>query len=1484
MTQPLSADVQRLSTPSGPGNIRTPVRPNAPARRPTDLSRQNSLVIDLTDDALEEEMGSHPAKRRRLEEPDGREEMIQGGRTPISKDSGHQERRLMQMTRQRPPQSFAALLNQTKQGNPTGQETRGKASTKQNPPPLPIRPWNHKAPQPDNGGGANPSGMHVLRDYGTVQATAFHLDAPSDAPHYREGRVADFLPWSGNHSEDVMNENTAKQGYYDRQISQNETGTARPSLYSIFKHKSGLEVLSSLFARAVEERKAHGKISSASNFKPPPRVTLTEAKRKAWLNDLANADVPLRKLSRTIPQGIRGQQLLDQTLINSVPVGRAVWFAKCVGANEIRTLKRKGTSGTVVAGAELKWLREWTGGVSSFFNDIVSSCGQENWKGRMSYALNIVTRLYQENMLDKDCFIEWLTTSLSKSKLDMLPVWLTVSRSFLEDIVRLRRYGRIMSEALLQKLEEVHSQDTEDFVPLIKTLSQLVRAFAHSRPLLFLMPQQWTDYEESFKACLDLEKDGDRTLFANLGKHNLDTKVVRDQSALEVTSTKQKVLGILDAARAPFEVEAISQSCLDECSDHDLLIDVTVAWAATPFRTCNSRKYLCINLLRRWHEKGINVDEPIKDILLDQASPPLWDWDIFFHITSDLVRSQTISISRFLQMAIARGAIKADRTPQSEVFRSPVLRMVEEAPMVNMPVHVKNLRHNLLKRAGVSVENEQYWIIAEQTKLCEKLPSLFGGVEYALSQNEASSATTRRSRCAQLEVARWILNHVAKRKSDVSKLSRHKAATTHEAGSLAYDEFVRVRATLEELDDIPILADVLRHTCISEDENTLTAIIETLNAHHKEFSAIGALEPLSTLIFGQYLKLRASSPARALTISLLDLVDNTQTLVANRRQLLEDLARGDKNIVIAACSPISDYMAENLQQAGQSFIDEFDQLLSTGNIMDDQAMSRLFHTLAERTEASSKAKQDDLISLCHMLFRLMAFRPKQYEQLLLKWLKRLLQNHQPDILTLLMGTGVVSLEDIMATSSEFTLTPDSADTSRMKDKVQRTLLSLLETSTALEALQQDSIVYRLKYCRSQCLSSTRQDVIQAVGTIRNSKLARSELVASKDSWEIRHLLEHPLPGLPNSRKAMENVAAIVSEVLGISADLSENSSMISSIVRIHDPCSLPFRVSLLSTFYDSIRPQLGDSGSQGQASQMLFEAIQEATQKDMSCLSLISGLGVEVMRNIRQRAEEAFLAIPPPYGAPPERDQAAKSRQTLMDIVAKTSFTVPENGIMSTLSTVSERFQALLRFISIQVQQQAVEGSEQVLIWSDELGDYVCQLLRLINIHRPSFASPSTASSQSQAQLVVRMLLLLTSLALHPSLQDLTSVLPDQPIQSLAALPNKIFNTAALLSDGLAEEPRVVLARHLKDKMRDLNARFLFGSLNSDVDSLSTQDDLIITREKVEGKEQLSAEYKVKNWELIQAINAGGAAGSTSNDTGMSLSLFQGRIITSKNY
>lgn len=224
------------------------------------------------------------------------------------------------------------------------------------------------------------------KDGGAKQSTK---DPQARAGSTREHPAghADFTPWTGDGPEDHFTQTFIQNGYFDKiPVGQAEIGSAKGAIFPSLKHKTGLYALSTVFTGLLASRRHNGQITAASTFKPPPRVTLTDTKREAWLKELANPTTSLRKLSRTIPHGIRGKGLLEQCLNKNVPTDRAVWLAKCVGALEIRAFKRKGLNSAIVMGGEAKWIRDWTVFVEQFVDGVISSFGDSEWKNKVNYA------------------------------------------------------------------------------------------------------------------------------------------------------------------------------------------------------------------------------------------------------------------------------------------------------------------------------------------------------------------------------------------------------------------------------------------------------------------------------------------------------------------------------------------------------------------------------------------------------------------------------------------------------------------------------------------------------------------------------------------------------------------------------------------------------------------------------------------------------------------------------------------------------------------------------------------------------------------------------------------------------------------------------------------------------------------------------------------------------------------------------------------
>lgn len=257
----------------------------------------------------------------------------------------------------------------------------------------------------------------------------YPLDPSSQQLHY-----PDFQPWKHSAEQDIIAINHLQKGYLEQPIVSNELLSARGIMHQLLRSNNSLNELSTQIIRASTLRSTSSKINNGS-FRPPPRVTLTDQKREAWLRDLASSDIPLRKLSRTIPHGVRNKILIEQCCAKSIPINRALWFVKCVGINELRGLKRKGGSNI-----ELNWVHDWTLQVVEFIEKlsleyISGNSDKQLWKKKVSYMLRFTSNLYIENLIDKDVFKNWLIKFFKNCSNFELPLSITLIKMFWDELI-----------------------------------------------------------------------------------------------------------------------------------------------------------------------------------------------------------------------------------------------------------------------------------------------------------------------------------------------------------------------------------------------------------------------------------------------------------------------------------------------------------------------------------------------------------------------------------------------------------------------------------------------------------------------------------------------------------------------------------------------------------------------------------------------------------------------------------------------------------------------------------------------------------------------------------------------------------------------------------------------------------------------------------------------------------------------------------------
>lgn len=361
----------------------------------------------------------------------------------------------------------------------------------------------------------------------------------------------DFHIWKHTAQDDNRMRSHLQKGYFEPAQVRNECHSGRQVLsqllYSVSDGKekpndedpqnaatvvqAKLIRMSGAMNKAIAERHKNNRIRGKSSYKPPPRVTLTEHKRQVWLENLANCSVPLRKLSKAIPHGLRNRNLLDQCLKNWVPAFRAIWLIRCVSSNEQRQLRRKAGSSNAAALLISRWTLEWTDQVCLFLVNVYNSSFDDShvkdWKKRLDYAIELVANLYLQSLINREAFLSWIVRYIDEaysgnnkkqpaSSTEAILHFKTIAlhmhllRLFWFRLIEIDYISKQLAEALLRVLSEL--QNVTSTVPAVDSLASrlgqniqfLIKYLFYYNSDSFIIPGSWTGLKPYLRQTLDM--------------------------------------------------------------------------------------------------------------------------------------------------------------------------------------------------------------------------------------------------------------------------------------------------------------------------------------------------------------------------------------------------------------------------------------------------------------------------------------------------------------------------------------------------------------------------------------------------------------------------------------------------------------------------------------------------------------------------------------------------------------------------------------------------------------------------------------------------------------------------------------------------------------------------------------------------------------------------------------------------------------------
>ncbi|KAI1295750.1 transcription mediator subunit Med12 [Xylaria venustula] len=1359
-------------------------------------------------------------------------------------------------------------------------------------PPLPMPPRRARFAAPTKRFQPALTNATVKKD---SRPKPFVLEAPPDAPRYSGlgkqepcGRTrktkggserdtntssghADFNPWRGGHPEDQFSADIIRIGFFDKaptNMSQ-ETGSAKATVFPALKHKSGLHALSTILTGVLNQRRHIGQISSPSTFKPPPRVTLTDTKREAWLKDLANSTIPLRRLSRTIPHGIRGRVLLDQCLNKNVPTDRAVWLAKCVGANEIRAFKRKGVNNTFVMGGEVKWIRDWTLCVEQFVEAVIGAFIEEDWKVKVTYAIRLATHIYAEHLLDRDHYMEWLVSSVENTNEAKLPMWLLLIQIYWKDILKLRRHGRRLVAAMLDHHCSIYnSPDRDILLPLSTQLGSLVHLLISASPDSFVHPTTWSRFRGSLESFLS-NQESTYIIFKAIDFRNdsLTSSTVRTQPAIRST-----LVALLDdMLRLPFK-DDIPGQIRKATQNIPVLIRTTLEWCTSLYRFGAAKVYVTATILRSISDPNADLTAEILGFLDADALQETPRKHSIYHLVTELVRSGDFSVPMYIQWLIARGGLLDPSHAQPDGPCS--LRLLAEIPAHSFNDSMRSLRASLLRRASFSVEDEakdidtaiRYIKHALSIPLEPDDPIL---QKPPMSIKKLAKRIGLSSRSLKFEVCSWLANGFVD-----STIQQFQTDKSHlEPPERCFDV---VRTLLEAAQDYSMLSTTLLYMTNSSDVETLSYCVNTLNLHLPVFFAIGSAKSLFNSFYDRLrtLSVEHGPGVRPLLASLASLAPRLPGLESMASQLRNELLLADRSNVVDVSSPLSDNMATELQDDETELSEQIEKLANFTSA-DKHTMERLFHTIVGKIRPYSI-----------LLSRLRVFDTQYFDTLMKDWVQyiRKLTKRAPiaQMYPLLVSSGCLSLTTLLATalrsqSQGGQNQPNAILQMLMKPLVPDKVISLDDT-------------YRFRIIQEQARLEYAKEVMLLVrGSLAEYAASRNQQPPRPqplDDEKVKSLLFELLrdlvlidpqtAGQTLSLRSPDAKLATLIETLTtklLVPHCGGGQKTFEQVLELANEFTLPFcqvKLSLNLAIHDPGTPE-GAERLQVQFEQ-LSVAMDNAIEADnIMWTGMLSCLSSDITLHLKNRAETRFLDLFPSIKSLPFDEAESRSNihmaENLLTVVDSVLRGASMQKASSFSSGIADRLTDLWEIMGSTSEEYAALKSVVLAHWLPLLLSYLALQASQCAAAPDPLKIPG---SDTRARVLVILAGIMLELDKYPT----------------SHLGPRIFDITLLLADNLQEDARLQCVRAVKDYTADPRLRYLFSFSADPAENL-----MIAHKEKPptgfhERKmmamnlgmgmppEKLTP-FTFRRWEVLNepTPNVG------DNDTSLSLTLFDARKI-----
>ncbi|EME38817.1 hypothetical protein DOTSEDRAFT_48322 [Dothistroma septosporum NZE10] len=1268
-------------------------------------------------------------------------------------------------------------------------------------------------------------------------------------------KVLDFSPWHGQHPEDILNENVVKTGYYDKApgVNSTESNSAKPMIWPNLSQKNnmGLQTLSYLFSSVMEKRQQQGKVAAAPSFRPPPRITVPDTKREAWLRDLASNEVPLRKQSRAIPHGIKGKALMEQCVAKNVPIPRAIWLAKCVGANELRQFRRKGVSGAAAASKESQWIREWTVSIEQFLEGIVAMCGQPGWQSKMDYAVKMATSFYAERILERDHYLDWIVSSFAQAKMERLPIWIILVQHYWRDITSFGRRGRQLAEAVLERLHEITMENSRANDLLGDRLKKLVVVMAITNRDCLILPRTWTTYKylltpktPGYNANLEMPA-------RNIAKRNdrLSLRTPRNTCCALL-----RLYTVLDTVGFDIDAEKLTAVCTASVPSISKLVPALMSWSASVYRTSMHRTLLIAKIIAHLNSQGHDTDGIILEFLKSAKDTSLRIGDVHA-VVVELVRTHCFSIGRLLQWLIVSGVISGGEGT------SLATGLLSALPVDALPPNLVNARQMLMRRLGQVVD--------ESTAMNRLLAGVDLSTGTARSPFDDSFAGIEAlSGSTKLQFAQLIMS---------------RARILAKDGGLSPQCFCTLRDILQHCNHPVALIDLTQAALNTNDAALLATVTDTISMHAMTLATLGRLQLLLDSLLEQYRHLRSQQPLdRSFILALVFLMRRFPEKASFVKLLENDLLICDQRISLAACSPASDNLV-SMQASNLESHADIDAVFASGNTMDEQLMHRVFTRIAKCAGAAPTAQASNPSKVCGWLNQLRAIDIGGFELLARHYIRACLKNAEDtnvpaQVLCALVASGCIQLDTVadLALEAKTTLAACIA-------------IRLIVSRTLANENLHPAEDYRFRLIQARYVAEHASKVITlAAGASEDPNCPVDDVgminLVLDYALSCCELAVSTLIKVPLSPTYLSNCGRMTQNIFGLAHPVGEqNVDMVAkSIVALADPLSI-VQCSALLKFYTRIGIFKDEDGGAA-LQQAILGAIQDGCEV---WPQLLESAGQETIRGIYQWAKDQVLTSALRFDGAASLD--VDGMQKILQILNVAHSAAKDGDVGLILSGITEKLRGLDGQFSMEHGDKVQDSKHHV------------QSLDILLHLAVLYSTSSDVNNDSLQQNRCNLLAALCSLLVNPKMQshqekleyihDVASrIADDLPEHALAGLAKNV--TAGVARDprlasilGTTQppdswlaavsylQPQPQISQQQRVLMKQAQVQGQAGRIPQLPVQQQQQASLLKMPAKRDERPTRSVPFPLRSWEIIPdaAVSMG------ENDTSLSLSLFGAR-------